>query len=107
MQLEAMANFDEAMEGLAGATIEVLKADLHADFVTRAHPEPLLRLLKEMCEGHHEQMQDLFHDQPNTIFDIDITNEVTQLFIELEIENSAAGNIDEGRDCQPQLILWH
>jgi len=96
-QHEGLEQFEELTEGLAGATIELLKADLHAPFLTRAHPEQLLRLLKEMCEGHYEPMQDLFHDQPHTIFDIDITMEVCKLLIELE------AHLDKANLAQAEL----
>ena len=56
-QQDARGQFEAMSEGLSGATIELLKADLHTPFQTRAHAELLLRLLKEMCEGHYEPMQ--------------------------------------------------
>jgi len=53
-----------------------LRADLDKEFTSNAHPELLLGFLKELCEGHYVPMQDLLHDQPNTIFDIDLVFEV-------------------------------
>ena len=59
-------------------------ADLSQEFTTRAYPELLLAFLKELCEGHFVPMQDLLHDQPNTIFDIDLVFEGYSLLLHLE-----------------------
>ena len=45
-QADARLNFEEMTEGLAGATVEVLRADLEQDFVTKAEPELLLAFIK-------------------------------------------------------------
>jgi len=45
--------------GLAGATVELLRSEMRAPFVSRAHPERLLTFLAECCAGHHNGMQDL------------------------------------------------
>ena len=83
-QVDARINFAEYTEGLAGATVELLRADLERDFVSGAHPELLLAFLKELCEGHFVPMQDLLHDQESSLFDIDLVSEVYTLLFQLE-----------------------
>lgn len=83
-QRDAREHFGELTAGLKGATVELLRADMEAPFKTLAHPALLLSFLKEMCEGHYEPMQDLFHEQPFSSVAIDIGSEVSTLLLALE-----------------------
>ena len=91
------AHFDDVTAGLSGATVALLRADLHAPFVTRAHPDLLLRFLKETCEGHFAPMQDLLSDQPFAVVDIDFAAEVCELVLQLAVHLDAS-NV-------PQVVL--
>ena len=96
-QADARLNFEEMTEGLAGATVEVLRADLEQDFVTKAEPELLLAFIKELCEGHFVPMQDILHRQLNTLFDIDLVFELYSLLLSVE------SNLDHHNIKQAEL----
>ena len=103
LQRDAEKNFEEFTEGLGGATVELLRADMQAPFVSRAHPELLLAFLKEATEGHFEPMQDLLVGQPNSAVDVDVTCEVCKLL--LAVEGSLdASNLGQARLACEMLI---
>ena len=104
VQREAEENFEEIAAGLAGATVELLRADMLKPFVTLAHPELLLSFLKELCEGMYNEIQDLFHDQPSLArLDIDLTLEICKLLLQLEASLDAS-NIRQIELCANLLV---
>ena len=50
-QADARLNFAELTGGLAGATIELTRADLEQEFVSLAHPEQVLSFLKSYARA--------------------------------------------------------
>lgn len=56
MQKQAEEQFDDFTEGLAGATVELLRQEMRSPFVTHAHPELLLDFLQELVEGTCPQL---------------------------------------------------
>jgi hypothetical protein len=83
-QQDRRADFEEATAGLSAVAREAMREDVERPYPSRAFVVSTLEMLRLLCEGHHEPLQDFLRAQPSQIVTHDLVKEAYELLVALE-----------------------
>ena len=84
----------------SSATLVAVSKEIEKDFPARSHVNEVLEMLRLLCEGHNNKMQDLMHVQQGSGFEsADLVSEVYELLAKLEPEIDEM-NIEQMQACE-------
>ena len=99
VQEEMRDLISEEYSTASSSTLAQLQKEIDKEFPSRSHVLEVLEMMRLLCEGHNNAMQDLMHVQSSSISNIDLVGEVYELLAKLEPE------IDESNVLQMQRCV--
>ena len=106
VQSEMRENMIEEFSTASSATIAQMQIEIDKEFPARSHALSVLEVLRLLCEGHNNALQDLLHVQDTTslvVGNVDLVGEVFELLAVLEPEVDSA-NISQMQLCLDTLV---
>ena len=103
VQDEMRLVFADHYVGVSSATLVALEQEIEKDFPQHSHALTVMEMLRLMCEGHFNKMQDLLHQQTSALSNVDLVSEVYDFLARLEPDIDHT-NIDQMQQCVETLV---